>query len=340
MNAHLHLIIFFVNISMIKASKLDNTKLASKLGIGYWISSWWSKTYEQRKNDSATECGCSDSRFPDIFTASKMPIKCVCMISGYVRDEAPGGNDYTVVYNTFETVSISKVHEKLKSLSLNIRLSYMWEDTRIVAKSIRNDNEIPFIAVSPKKALNIWQPRRSCHNCENDRMSFSKISFVLNNQLSENTTLVRATLVWNVILMCNFDFSMFPFDHLTCDFRLNSRASGDVRDVLHGHEKKEIIQIPDGHGFVAYAKVVGIDKTDYNVSDQIGFNVVLKRLIEPYVWQYYFPCVAIVTISSVSFAVPLTAIPGRVSLSVILILALMNLFTGLMVGNMLINTFY
>ena len=327
MNPYLHILMFCVTITMTNAY-WDIT--------GLFDGSWWSKTYDQRKYDAATECGCNDygSRFPEIFTASKMPVKCVCMISGYGLDEAPGGNDYTTVFNSFEAISISKVDEKQKTLSLSIRLSYMWEDPRINAKSISNDSEINFSAVSPKESINIWQPKRSCHNCdENEIMSFSKIGFVLDNSFQQNTTLVRATLIWKVILNCDFHFSMFPFDHLICEFRLISRGTEKLRDVLYGHENKTMIQVPDNnHGFIANAKIVGINKNDNNSTDQIGFDVVLKRLIDPYLWQYYFPCIATVTISSISFAIPVSAIPGRVSLSVVLILALMNLFTGLMVS--------
>ena len=157
-------------------------------------------------------------------------------------------------------------------------------------------------------------------------MSFSKIGFLVDLH-NLNTTFVKASLLWKVNLMCDFDFSKFPFDHQSCQFRLNGDASEDVREVLYGNGSQTIISVPDVDTFSVRAKIAGSYNTEWNLTDKIGFDLEMKRHMEPFIFEYFFPCMAVVTISSVSFAIPLTAIPGRVSLSVVLILTLINLFT-------------
>ena len=70
-----------------------------------------------------------------------------------------------------------------------------------------------------------------------------------------------------------------------------------------------------------------LNKSDDNneTTNDFGFDVEIKRRIFPYVIQYYLPCASIVVVSSVSFIIPLTEIPGRVSLVVTLFLALSSL---------------
>ena len=62
-----------------------------------------------------------------------------------------------------------------------------------------------------------------------------------------------------------------------------------------------------------------------NAKNELGFNIDIERGISSYVIEYYLPCASIVAGSAVSFIIPLTAIPGRVSLVVTLFLTLTNL---------------
>ena len=64
---------------------------------------------------------------------------------------------------------------------------------------------------------------------------------------------------------------------------------------------------------------------------QFGVEVQLKRPISKYVLQYYLPAITIAMASSVSFIIPLSAIPGRVALVVTLFLTLTNIFIHQMV---------
>ena len=67
----------------------------------------------------------------------------------------------------------------------------------------------------------------------------------------------------------------------------------------------------------------------------IGLQIKMKRLVRPFVYQYYLPCISIVLVSFMSFVVPLSAIPGRVALVVTQCLTLTNLFIHQRVGKIL-----
>ena len=59
---------------------------------------------------------------------------------------------------------------------------------------------------------------------------------------------------------------------------------------------------------------------------EVGFNITMKRIQQPYLLKYYLPCIAIVTVTQISFYIPPDAIPGRIALLVTQFLTLTNLF--------------
>merc|ERR1712038_647387 len=59
---------------------------------------------------------------------------------------------------------------------------------------------------------------------------------------------------------------------------------------------------------------------------EVGFKITMKRVQQPYLLKYYLPCVAIVTVTQISFYIPPDAIPGRIALLVTQFLTLTNLF--------------
>ena len=102
-------------------------------------------------------------------------------------------------------------------------------------------------------------------------------------------------------------------------------------DHKHHYEKRY-----EASGFDVITSFVGNDytKRGQNESmDRIGFNITMKRIIQPYLFQYFLPCMAIVVVSFISFLVPLTAIPGRIALVVTQFLTLTNIFIHQMVSN-------
>ena len=158
-------------------------------------------------------------------------------------------------------------------------------------------------------------------------MVFVNIGFLLNNSLTRDATLVRAILSWRMKVKCNLDFTSFPFDHQACKFRLNSKDSGDLKEVLYGHENQTMVKLANVGTLDIMATIIGSHSTEDECTEEIGIDIEMKRQIQAYIFEYYIPSMAIVIIASISFIIPVYAIPGRVSLVVTLLLTQINIFS-------------
>jgi hypothetical protein len=134
---------------------------------------------------------------------------------------------------------------------------------------------------------------------------------------------------WKATILCNFDFSFFPFDTQTCEF-IQFRAWESMNLTLLTHHKESWDHVAEGFNVAIIPKGTFLDDDDgETVLDkgvEFGFEIVLTRIVQDYLYKYYFPCFAIVVVSQISFIIPLSAIPGRVSLVVTQFLTLTNVF--------------
>ena len=74
------------------------------------------------------------------------------------------------------------------------------------------------------------------------------------------------------------------------------------------------------------------DGIDEKGSAFVGLKYKMKRVLSPFVFQYFLPAAAIVFVSDISFVIPSSATPGRVGLLATLFLTLTNLFINHMVS--------
>ena len=199
--------------------------------------------------------------------------------------------------------------------------SYLWMDNRITTN---NKTELYFTSDSPNdNSFQIWTPSRS----HSTVTSHEEWNFHLWNSFPDNNTMILANFSGNLESPCNFHFKNFPFDKNECKVRLKSKLSEEVREILdkdtsaHGDFSNNVVSAFDVH-ITLFGNTIEVENTSYN---NFGFDMEINRKINSYVIQYYLPCASIVLVSSISFIIPLTAIPGRVSLVVTLFLTLTNL---------------
>ena len=133
---------------------------------------------------------------------------------------------------------------------------------------------------------------------------------------------------WVATIYCQFDFSSFPLDSQQCSF-LQLGTSDMIKPSLIPNLNIENWLYRAG-GFDIRISPIGIFGENVTI-DVTGFNVTLKRIIQPYLYQYYFPCIAIVVVSHISLMIPISAIPGRITLAVTQFLTLTNIFIHCMV---------
>ena len=148
---------------------------------------------------------------------------------------------------------------------------------------------------------------------------------------SSNATLFRADSYWIVKIFCEFDFTNYPFDHQYCALRMtNSHLIVNVYEkTSFGWKEKK--QQEFGGYYLKQDVFRHVRNGSFGQFCAFGVKNKLTRQIGPYIYQYYLPSNVIVVTSFFSIIVPLSAIPGRVALTVTQMLTLMSIFIHQMV---------
>ncbi len=105
---------------------------------------------------------------------------------------------------------------------------------------------------------------------------------------------------------------------------------------LHTNIKRLSIQLSDFQEFSVDLQSMHFDyywappgsdleKRAYSI---IGYNITLKRQSWRYICHYILPALGLDLVTSISFWIPPTAIPGRISLLVTMSLTLTSIFTS------------
>ena len=133
-------------------------------------------------------------------------------------------------------------------------------------------------------------------------------------------------------MSCYFNFSTFPFDTQECYFIMDLPFNWNL--TLHSENEYTAKYHADGFEIQSYefGPIKDYDKLLAMHSTLFGVVVKAKRHVSMYILQYYLPSISIVMASSISFIIPLSAIPGRVALVVTQFLTLTNIFIHQMVG--------
>ena len=300
------IILFFIFLNSISVYGTDNnTELEKWKRIG--------KTF-----------GCKDGNETiPVNWQNRNPVRGACISPEYDMNQSPNPEDVTIVYFSFGNPKILKVDETEKTFTVEFKQSFFWEDARIKT-SLRPGKQYPRLFPDLDTLPSIWKPmfaftieRMKSSESVFDPFLFSELIFI---PQSTNTTFLHLITGGRVNVYCDYEFQNFPFDTQRCKYRLTSRNPTHVQGVLYNLTSTH--NIPKQNESVGFSVMIQFR----NDSTELGFDVELKRLIQSYVGQYYFPAFAIVAVSFVSFIVPLSSIPGRVALVVTQFLTLTNIF--------------
>ena len=285
-------------------------------------------------------------------------VKDVCLMPGYQPGDVPDSNIVTIVYIEFESASILEIDETKNSIGLKIYQAIQWYEPRMRAKFSDEDSGKIIkeeIKIPHKQFQSIWHPDYEVYtvNSQGSKSLYHprlyEDVYALNTfdtYRCQNTpqhqehgkgVVLQAWKSWKVIVDCNFDFTAYPLDVQHCDFLQYGEAYIRLKlcnDMEHNISKKQKSDVYR----VAITPMQTVKRLDHgkevegNGTVYVGLTISLRRILSPYLFQYYFPCIAIVVISEISFIIPLSAIPGRVALVVTQFLTLINIFIHQMVN--------
>ena len=261
----------------------------------------------------------------------------VCIKTTYVRNKPPG-NPITTVYGTIIRQHVREINEKKKTIVVEFTLKMRWLDPGIrKGEKIINSN---IISLSDSSLNKIWIPdlhirNRSSFKIDKEWYSIVNAKIMSTDETNqirpkegEHATGVEVTYEIKTSVYCPFDFANYPMDTQTCMIGFGSR-SPETQFKLYDRNKKY-------HNFSNYVETkfnICVEFRNLTFEDVviIGMDINMTRLSEPYMMEYYMPCIGIMLVSEIGFVVPVTAIPGRIGLLVTQFLTLMNLFIHQMV---------
>ena len=263
----------------------------------------------------------------------------VCLFPDYASTELPNSHGgVTNVSMYLLRAIVQQLEEKRNLLTIELLQYIEWNEPRIKA-NLSAASKQNKIKLHTKNLKRIWHPDLDIFTKDlkdwksiYDPLLYQEVYF--SKGLNESVIKVTALKSWTATIFCKFDYSMFPFDSQNCAF-LQFGSAEDLHIISNcrrslENDKYKLV------GFDVLLSQVGCfsDNTSTTIKNQwmdIGFNITLKREVQPYLYQYYFPSIAIVAVSFVSFIIPLSAIPGRIVLVVTQFLTLTNIFIHQMV---------
>ena len=301
-------------------------------------------------NDLKNEFGCLPLEKWNLMRVNYEAVKLVCVSDDYEIGRKPNEIAMNPIFVELEKIRIVDIDENKKTITMDIRLLCFWRDERIKAVFPKNSGVVMLPPVTSIEKPEVWNPFQWLEfgNLIDRRFILDPIAMKIGlggsqtantilgfasatHFLPDNSSFVWSQINWRVTVSCSFNFSTFPFDEHSC--YLLMRLPFDWNLTLYAEDEHTDKYI--AAGFEIQSHVFGPYK-DY---DQLlamhwtffGVSVDAKRQVSKYILQYYLPAITIVIASSVSFIIPLSAIPGRVALVGTQFLTLTNIFIHQMV---------
>ena len=286
----------------------------------------------------------------------------VCISSSYQIYEQPSTLESEPVVLIFYDKKIHEIDERRNFLTISVKILALWEDSRIKVSnfSFNHFMVLPPITYTHKY---IWTPLSDLIIARLKELTFTpdkKIAGIklhqgrqINSYLSSlskdkyrkngldefsvrfnpDTIIVSAYGKWTIKVSCGFDFSKYPFDDQNCRLIMKVPFKNlTIFDAQHSLSNQEVFGNFDLKQRVYVLPGVW---SDFTQAYQTLFGVQnnMTRKIDAYIYQFYVPCIFIVTMSFSSFIIPVTAIPGRIAVIVTQFLTLTNIFIHALVSN-------
>jgi len=276
-------------------------------------------------------------------------VKNVCLEKSY--DPAAPPEEHYIVDISLEGTSLKeidavnllffKVTEAAKRIKkvveIDLRLLVKWRDQRIKPSFGETTTTLKLPSVTRERKSMIWTPTFEVENLVTAGKKILKLMNLENRTDASNDTLhddflVRMDVKSSVVVNCNFDVSRYPFDKHFCQLRV-SLDGIDNENMIPATLQKAPQKYPTG-GFVIVQILKGLS---FEYSEEhgqnksyVGVNIHMFRNWRPVLFQQFILTFAIVIASGFSFAIPYSALSGRIGFELALFLALALFFTNQM----------
>ena len=277
----------------------------------------------------------------------KLLEKGACLEAGY-RSWVVPDKGLTRVHSTIKAPFLRTIGLRENLVAIDYILTLSWIDRRIKTNfSLESGMNETGMAIKVSQLNKIWKPdiyifhRSSFLDPYGTRSTVSLKLYSLQNfnellkmnleqiNAEKDSTVIEFESEYRSRIYCSFDYSMYPMDRHICTLKLGSRSSSSTL-MLHTHDSDESIPIYSAAGFNIISTL--FDGKINNGSNTIGVKMEMNRRLQSFILKYYAPATAIVTVSEISFLIPVAAIPGRIGLLVTLFLTLTNVFIHHMVS--------
>ena len=268
----------------------------------------------------------------------QMLVRNVCLMPHYQPNEPPQESNFNhyVDVNLLKA-DILKVDEDNDKLKIHIIQNLHWFDHRIRA-NLSYAGQL--IKLAPSNVIQIWHPELDLYTTNllkwesmyqpNLYKDIFITNYCVNNGCEPADELFVELIAWKewtATIVCEFEFEDFPFDTQTCRF-VQKMYGNSLTHIKYLSNLTYDVKTVAGFEIEISLNEFGQDGTYDNsmMTKQLGFNITLRRVFAPYLYQCYFPCAAIVGVSQISFMIPHESIPGRISLIATQFLTLTNIY--------------
>ena len=242
----------------------------------------------------------------------------------------------TKVIGNFLHHKVRNVDSRQQTMSIDMKLSLRWFDPNVKHNQAINQLESRDIFLSPIAVEKIWTPDLVIQDLTALKIRSEWISMIsakvlvpndLSNLRDQDSTSPNIEVTYQIksSVYCSFDHSKYPMDKQECNVTIGSNSYGAIFVLDDTDENNENAMIYSTSNFDISSTIFDNNRHDSG-NNTIGISVVLTHGVEPYLFKYYIPSIAIVTISMMGFTMPLTALPERVALLVTQFLTLTELF--------------
>ena len=280
----------------------------------------------------------SNDRYPFDCENGTLLSSTVCVPNGYLKGEVP--EIPTIVKTRIEVNNVLEVNDKKMRITLDFYQDLIWTDNRLITNLSKNG----FSVLNNDLISQIWMPDLWIKNLFDFKLlgvlkpTTGLIITVEENHCgrsncskedrSRYNTVVTYNMEAQATIHCNFHFINYPLDTQHCEFLMDG-----------SYPYPNIVDLSFELG------LFGVTNQNMNIDDftvdirfedkenQTGIHstIKLQRCLLPFVIKYYLPCIAIITVSLISFLISVDSTPARVGLLVTQFLTLINILIAMQV---------